>query len=81
MLCDQSPVKRPVIRTSPTGERYILDPQATVQRYLLIFYWCINVGGFFSVATTYSERFVGFWLAYLVCYSPHSLASPRTQSY
>lgn len=65
MLCDQSPVKKPVIKTSPTGERYILDPQATVQRYLLVFYWCINVGGFFSVATTYSERFVGFWLAYL----------------
>lgn len=65
LLCDQSPVKRPVIRTTKKGERVILDPQATVTRYLLIFYWCINTGAFFSVATSYSERFVGFWLAFL----------------
>lgn len=65
LLCDQSPVKRPVIRMTNKGERVILDPAATVQRYLLIFYWCINVGAMFGLATTYSERFVGFWLAYL----------------
>jgi len=51
LLCDQSPVRRPTITTLKTGERVIVDPQATVQRYLLIFYWCINVGGFMSVAT------------------------------
>ncbi|KIR68488.1 hypothetical protein I312_100427 [Cryptococcus bacillisporus CA1280] len=66
LLCDQSPVKKPVITTSKTGERVILDPQTTVQRYLLIFYWCINVGGFFAIASSYSARFVGFWLAYLL---------------
>lgn len=65
LLCDQSPVKRPVIRTLASGERVILDPQTTVTRYLLIFYWCINVGAFFAVATSYTERLVGFWLAYL----------------
>jgi POT family proton-dependent oligopeptide transporter len=32
----------------------------------LLFYLAINIGGFFSLATTYSERFVGFWLAYLL---------------
>jgi len=26
---------------------------------------CINIGALFGIATTYSERFVGFWLAYL----------------
>ncbi|ORY31441.1 putative integral membrane peptide transporter [Naematelia encephala] len=66
LLCDQSPVKRPVIRTTKKGERVILDPQATVTRYLNIFYMCINIGAFFSVATSYSERLVGFWLAYLL---------------
>ncbi|WVQ80548.1 hypothetical protein IAT38_002653 [Cryptococcus sp. DSM 104549] len=66
LLCDQSPVKKPVITTTKTGERVILDPQTTIQRYLLIFYWCINVGGFFAIASTYSARFVGFWLAYLL---------------
>ncbi|ODN81731.1 hypothetical protein L202_02123 [Cryptococcus amylolentus CBS 6039] len=66
LLCDQSPVKRPTITTTKTGERVILDPQTTVQRYLLVFYWCINVGGFFAIASSYSARFVGFWLAYLL---------------
>jgi POT family proton-dependent oligopeptide transporter len=65
LLCDQSPVKRPVIRTTKKGERVILDPTATVSRYLNIFYMCINIGSFFAVATAYSERFVGFWLAFL----------------
>lgn len=65
MLCDQSPVKRPTLQTTKSGERVIVDPQATVGRYMLIFYWCINIGSFFGVATTYSERLVGFWLAFL----------------
>lgn len=37
LLCDQSPVKRPVIRITKKGERVILDPQATVSRYLNVF--------------------------------------------
>lgn len=65
LLCDQSPVKVPTIAYTKKGEKVIIDPQATVQRYLLIFYWCINVGALFGLATTYSERFVGFWLAFL----------------
>ena len=64
-MCDQSPVKKPTLQTTKKGELVILDPQVTVQKYLNIFYWCINVGAFFALATTYSERFVGFWLAYL----------------
>lgn len=44
----------------------LIDPQVTVQRYLMIFYWCINVGAFFAVATEYAERDVGFWLAFLL---------------
>ncbi|OCF43946.1 POT family proton-dependent oligopeptide transporter [Kwoniella heveanensis CBS 569] len=66
LMCDQSPVKKPTVQTLPSGEKVILDPQTTIQRYLLIFYWCINVGGFFAIASAYSARFVGFWLAYLL---------------
>lgn len=58
LLCDQSPVKVPQLKTLKSGELVILDPQVTVQRYLNIFYWCINVGAFFALATVYSERFV-----------------------
>jgi POT family proton-dependent oligopeptide transporter len=54
LLCDQSPVRHPTLKVLPSGERVIVDPTTTVQRYLLVFYWCINVGSFFAVATTYS---------------------------
>ena len=30
------------------------------------FYWAINVGSLLQLATTYCEKDVGFWLAYLV---------------
>ncbi|KAL7415368.1 POT family-domain-containing protein [Mrakia frigida] len=66
LLCDQSPVQHPTIKVLKSGERVIIDPAATVQRYLLLFYWAINIGAFFSLATTYSEHDVGFWLAFLL---------------
>jgi POT family proton-dependent oligopeptide transporter len=66
LLCDQSPVQRPTLKTTSSGERVIVDPQATVQRYFLVFYWCINVGSFWMIVTSYTERLVGFWLAFLL---------------
>ena len=46
LLCDQSPVKKPTIKVLKSGEKVIVDPQVTVQSYLLIFYACINIGEF-----------------------------------
>ena len=66
LLCDQSPIKVQTVTTLKSGERVILDPATTIQRYLLIFYWAINVGAFFRLATTYAEHDVGFWLAFLL---------------
>ena len=66
LLCDQSPVSVPTLKTLKNGERVIVDPGVTIERWLLIFYWCINVGAFFALATSYSARFVGFWLAFLL---------------
>ena len=43
----------------------VVDPESTVQRIMLIFYGMINVGAFFAVATTFSEKYVGYWLAFL----------------
>ena len=48
-----------------SGEKAIMDPESTVQRIMLIFYGLINVGAFFALATTYAEKDVGYWLAYL----------------
>lgn len=82
ILVDQSPIKKPVVTTTKSGERVgiqndpcfsvchvgcvlkkkrtalfkqvIMSPQVTVQRYLLVFYWCINIGAFFGLATSYA---------------------------
>lgn len=66
LLCDQSPVKRPTVTVTKKGERVIIDPETTVSHYLLVFYGVINIGAMFSIATRYSARLVGFWLAYLI---------------
>ena len=33
---------------------------------MLIFYGLVNVGAFFAIATTYAEKYVGYWLAFLL---------------
>jgi POT family proton-dependent oligopeptide transporter len=66
LLCDQSPVKKQTVVVLKSGESVIMDPQTTVARYLMIFYWAINIGAFFSLATTYAEHDVGYWLAFLL---------------
>ncbi|QDS76393.1 hypothetical protein FKW77_003758 [Venturia effusa] len=66
-LLDQMPVTIPVTKTlAKTGERVIVDPEATTERVMLWFYLLINIGGMFSTPTTYIEKYYGFWLAYFV---------------
>ncbi|KAJ7348907.1 PTR2-domain-containing protein [Mycena albidolilacea] len=66
IIADQSVVKHQSVTTLPSGERVIVDPGSTIQSMLMIYYWAVNVGAFFSVATSYSEKRIGFWLAYLL---------------
>ncbi|KII83937.1 hypothetical protein PLICRDRAFT_432549 [Plicaturopsis crispa FD-325 SS-3] len=66
VVIDQYTQQRPYVKTLKTGERVIVDPETTVQRIMLTFYALINVGAFFGLATTYAEKDVGFWLAYLI---------------
>lgn len=66
LIADQCTVKRAYVKTLETGEKVIVDPNATVERMLLLYYWASNLGDFFSIATTYAEKLNGFWLAYLL---------------
>ncbi|KIK52480.1 hypothetical protein GYMLUDRAFT_265401 [Collybiopsis luxurians FD-317 M1] len=56
------------IKTTKTGERVIVDPALTVARiYMVVFYFYlfINVGSLTGkIGMTYSEKYVGFWLAF-----------------
>ncbi|KIM46804.1 hypothetical protein M413DRAFT_263342 [Hebeloma cylindrosporum] len=51
--------------TTRSGERVIVDPSLTVLRVYMYFYLLINIGALIGqIGMTYSEKFVGFYLAY-----------------
>ncbi|KAG5638605.1 hypothetical protein H0H81_011495 [Sphagnurus paluster] len=53
------------IETRKNGERVIVDPSLTISRLYMYFYLFINVGALVGqIGMTYSEKYVGFWLAY-----------------
>lgn len=65
-ILDQYRHQKAYVRDLPSGERVLVDPETTVQRTMLMFYGFINIGAFFAIATTYCEKYIGFWLAYLL---------------
>ncbi|KAI5120636.1 hypothetical protein M0805_009396 [Coniferiporia weirii] len=55
------------VRTLKSGERVIVDPTLTASRIYMYFYLFINIGALVGqIGMTYSEKYVGFWLAYLL---------------
>ncbi|KAK4216506.1 POT family-domain-containing protein [Rhypophila decipiens] len=66
LLLDQVTNTVPTVMTLSDGERVIQDPESTTERVMLWFYLLINIGGFMGVATAYSEKYVGWWLAFLI---------------
>ncbi|KAF8328997.1 peptide transporter PTR2A [Amanita rubescens] len=53
------------IREGKNGERVIVDPVLTVSSIYMYFYLFINIGALVGqIGMTYSEKYVGFWLAY-----------------
>lgn len=66
LLMDQYRFQYDVVKVLPSGEKVIVDREKTLERMTLVFYWAINIGAFFQVATSYCARRVGFWLAFFV---------------
>lgn len=66
VLLDQIKDKKAVVSTTKSGERVIIDPESTTERVVLWFYLLINVGGFLGVPTSYTEKYVGWWLTFLI---------------
>nr|OQO23868.1 hypothetical protein B0A51_05880 [Rachicladosporium sp. CCFEE 5018] len=56
---DQYQHQKSYMKILPSGEKVVVDPEVTVQRIMLYFYASMNIGAFFAIATTYSERIVG----------------------
>jgi len=55
------------IKTTKKGERVIMDPTVTISRVFLYFYMMVNFGSLFgSISMVYAEKYVGFYLSYLL---------------
>ncbi|KAJ7238288.1 PTR2-domain-containing protein [Mycena haematopus] len=65
LVAEQYKRTKPFVVTIPTGEQVIVDPALTVSRIYMYFYLMINLGSLLGqILMTYSEKYVGFWLAY-----------------
>ncbi|KAB8243367.1 POT family-domain-containing protein [Aspergillus flavus] len=65
-ILDQHRNKKAYTKVLKSGEKVIVDPELTSSRTMLIFYGVVNVGAFYMLATTYAEKYVGYWLAFLL---------------
>lgn len=65
-LLDQIKDTVPTTKVLPSGEKVIVDPEATTERVMLWFYLLINVGGFMGVPTLYIEKYIGWWISFLI---------------
>ncbi|CZR65601.1 probable MFS peptide transporter, putaitve [Phialocephala subalpina] len=71
------------IKTTPKGERVIMDPAVTTSRVYLYFYLMINIGALTgSIGMVYAEKYVGFWLSYtlptlMLCLCPFVILGCR----
>ncbi|RPA92786.1 PTR2-domain-containing protein [Choiromyces venosus 120613-1] len=66
LIAEQYRSRGPFIRTLKSGARVIVDPNVTIQRLYMVYYWCINLGSLSGIATVYLELEIGFWAAYLL---------------
>ncbi|KAH6609773.1 oligopeptide transporter [Trichoderma cornu-damae] len=67
LLADQNLDRRMRVETLPSGERVIIDPAVTNTRLFLYFYFAINIGSLTGqISMVYVEKYVGFWLAFLI---------------
>ncbi|KAK8124213.1 hypothetical protein PG999_004131 [Apiospora kogelbergensis] len=55
-----------VVQTLASGETVVVDPQLTVQKLFMWFYWIVNVGALSPLITVNVEAKHSFWLAYLI---------------
>jgi POT family proton-dependent oligopeptide transporter len=66
-MVEQLKARKMHVEVLKSGERVIIDPAYTTQRIFMYFYFCINVGSIIGqVSMVYAERYIGFWLAFLL---------------
>ncbi|KAF5981646.1 proton-dependent oligopeptide transporter POT family [Fusarium coicis] len=66
LIGDQYAEAAPQVITTKKGERVIADRALTLQYIYHVSYWFTNIASLSLVASTYLEKLVGFWAAYLL---------------
>lgn len=56
MVLDQIRQTKAYTKHLKSGEKVIVDPDATRTRIMLVFYGFINIGALFMLATTHAEK-------------------------
>ncbi|CCM03467.1 uncharacterized protein FIBRA_05600 [Fibroporia radiculosa] len=65
LVAEQYKQTKLFVRVNGNGDRVIIDPALTTSRIYMYFYLFINIGALVGqIGMTYSEKYVGFWLAY-----------------
>lgn len=66
MCAEQYQSTKPVLKTLKSGEQVLVDPEMTIQRMFMWFYWVVNVGALSPLITVNVEAHHSFWLAFLI---------------
>ncbi|KAJ6566053.1 peptide transporter PTR2A [Mycena capillaripes] len=65
LVAEQYKHTKSFVVTTAGGEKVIVDPALTVSRIYMYFAVMVNLGALFGqFVMTYTEKYVGFWLAY-----------------
>ncbi|TAQ87321.1 hypothetical protein B7494_g4358 [Chlorociboria aeruginascens] len=65
-IADQCTDEAHFISYTKSGEKVIVSREATVEYIFNIYYWCVNAGALAGIATTFMEKDIGFWAAFLM---------------
>ncbi|DAA72886.1 TPA_exp: hypothetical protein A8136_5330 [Trichophyton benhamiae CBS 112371] len=63
---DQYTVLTPQLVVTKQGKSFVTDRTLTLQYIYNVFYWFTNIASLSLIASTYLEKEVGFWAAYLL---------------
>ncbi|GFF32365.1 peptide transporter PTR2 [Aspergillus udagawae] len=65
-IAEQYTETTPKIKLLKNGRKVITDRELTIQYIYNVYYWMVNVGGLSALITTVLEKYVGYWIAYLI---------------
>ncbi|KAF7183383.1 hypothetical protein CNMCM7691_003582 [Aspergillus felis] len=65
-IAEQYTETTPKVKMLKNGRKVITDRELTIQYIYNVYYWTVNIGGLSALITTVLEKYVGYWVAYLV---------------